>query len=178
MHGGMNEQLWLSHGDEMRPQVDLQRRIWEELHRDLEADTSDVSVWVEDFVARLGGSVSSYPARIAVEHAAERVRGVGAVVNELRVVLSAAACRPDNALAAAVANALEWDSRVPHVGLTVRVVDGWVALAGSVECQCQRVAAEATISHLTGIRGVTNAIVIEPPPVRADLADRALTRHV
>jgi osmotically-inducible protein OsmY len=179
MHGGMNEELWLSHADDVRPQVDLQRRIWEELHGESEADTSDVSVWVEDFVARLSGSVSSYSARSAVEQAAERVRGVRAVVNELRVVLFAADCRPDNALAAAVANALEWDSRVPHVRLTVRVVDGWVALAGSVECQCQRVAAEETIGHLTGILGVTNAIVIEPPPTRADLqrlAQAALER--
>ncbi len=87
--GGMNQELWLSHADEIHPQVDLQRRIWDEVHWDTETDTADVSVWVEDFVATLTGSVASYPARLAVEQAAQRVPGVRAVVNELRVTADA-----------------------------------------------------------------------------------------
>ena len=86
MHGGMNEELWLSHADEVRPQVDLQRRIWDELRWQTEIDTADVNVWVDDFVATLTGSVASDPARTAVERAVWGVRGVRGVVSELRVV--------------------------------------------------------------------------------------------
>ena len=86
MHGGMNEELWLSHLEETRPQLDLQDRIWDELHAAAEIDTAEVSVWVEDFIATLSGSVTSYPARTAVERTAEHVRGVRYVINELRVV--------------------------------------------------------------------------------------------
>ena len=86
MQGGMNEELYLSHAEETRPQIDLQERIWDELHARAEIDTAEVRVWVEDFVATLRGSVTSLPARTAVERTIQRVRGVRRVVNELRVV--------------------------------------------------------------------------------------------
>jgi osmotically-inducible protein OsmY len=162
MQGGMNNELWLSHGSENEPQVHLQERIWDELRWESPTDTADLYVWVEDFVATLTGTVPSHEARIAMQQATERVRGLHGVLNQLQVVLPAADRRADNTLAAAVANALEWDVRVPHVKLTVRVEDAWVMLAGSVERQCQRGAAEDAVSHLTGVRGVRNEIVVEP----------------
>lgn len=86
MHGGTNEELWLSHVEETRPQIDLQERIWDELHATADIDTDDVTVWVEDFVATLNGSVRSPSARLAVQQTAEHVAGVRRVINELRVV--------------------------------------------------------------------------------------------
>jgi len=93
MHGGMSEELWLSHVDELRPQLDLQERIWDELHSEMEYDTADVLVWVDEFVATLSGSVTSYPARIAMERLVQRVPGVRAIVNNLSVVLPEATAR-------------------------------------------------------------------------------------
>lgn len=87
MHGGMNEELWLSHVEELRPQLDLQERIWDELRSQTDYDTADVLVWVDEFVVTLSGSVASYPARIAMEQMVEWVPGVRAVVNDLSVVL-------------------------------------------------------------------------------------------
>lgn len=173
--GGMNNELWLSHADDVRPQVDLQRRVWDELRAESEADTAEVDVRVENFVVMLSGSVPSYQARIAVEQAVERVSGIRAVSNRLAVVLPPADRRPDNALAAAVANALEWDIRVPHVKVTARVLNGWVTLEGSVDRQGERVAAEETVSHLTGIRGVTNRIAVDPPRTPANVQRLAET---
>lgn len=173
MQGGMNNELWLSHADDVGPQVDLQKRVWEELRGEPEAETADVNVRVENFVATLGGSVPSYRARIAVQEAAERVSGIRAVSNDLAVLVPAADRRPDNTLAAAVANALEWDVRVPHVKLTARVMDGWVTLDGSVARQVERAAAEETVSHLTGIRGITNRIVVDPPRTPANFQSLA-----
>lgn len=87
MHGGMSEELWLSHEDELRPQLDLQIRIWDALHSETEYDTADVLVWVDEFIATLSGTVTSYQARIAIERIVERVPGVRATVNKLSVVL-------------------------------------------------------------------------------------------
>jgi osmotically-inducible protein OsmY len=179
MQGGMNNELWLSHADEVRPQIDLQDRVWDELRWEPESDVADVTVRVEEFVATLSGMVPSYCARLAVEQAAVRVPGIRSVVNEVTIALPAADARADNVLAAAVANALMWDVRVPHVKLTERVVDGWVTLAGSVQRQCERSAAEDAVAHLTGVRGITNLIVIEPPQAPQDfrrLAEAALAR--
>lgn len=85
MHGGMNEELWLSHSDDVQPQAELQRRIWEALRSETRFDTADVTVWVEDFVVTLRGSVTSDQARIGVKDATQHVDGVHAVVDELRV---------------------------------------------------------------------------------------------
>ena len=86
MHGGMNEELWLSHAEETRLQIELQDRIWEELHATAAIESADVTVWVEDFVATLSGSVPSYPVRMTIERTAEHVGGVRRVINQLRVV--------------------------------------------------------------------------------------------
>jgi osmotically-inducible protein OsmY len=160
MQGGMNNELWLSHASEIEPQVDLQDRIWDELRGELPDDIAAVSVWVEDSVATLTGTVPSYEASVAIQQATERVRGLRGVLNQLRVVLPTPDCR------------LEWDVRVPHVKLSVRVEDGWVTLAGSVERQCQRGAAEEAVRHLTGVQGIRNEIVVEPPQPPPDLQRR------
>jgi hypothetical protein len=86
MQGGMNNELWLSHSDEVRPQMDLQERVWAELRWEPEADTADVNVTVEDFVATLSGTVPSYRARMAVAQAAARIPGIRAVRDETVVV--------------------------------------------------------------------------------------------
>jgi len=85
MHGGMSSELWLSHADDVRPQVELQERIWDELHHEFAIETADVNVWVEDFVVTLSGSVPSYHARFDIEQAVERIAGVHALSNGLRV---------------------------------------------------------------------------------------------
>lgn len=173
MEGGMNAELWLSHAEEVRPQVELQQAIWDELHWELEADTGDINVEVADFVATLRGAAPSYPARMAVERAAERVPGIRAVINEIAVTPPAGDARADSVLAAAVANALVWDVRVPHVKVTERVMNGWVTLEGRVGRQYERDAAEEAVGNLTGVRGITNLITVEPAQASADLQRQA-----
>ena len=103
MQGGMNNELWLSHSDEVRPQMDLQERVWAELRWEPEADTADVNVTVEDFVATLSGTVPSYHAKMAVAQAAARIPGIRAVRDETVVVPPTPDARADNELATAVA---------------------------------------------------------------------------
>ena len=173
MEGGMNAELWLSHADDVRPQVDLQRAIWDELHWEPDPHTCDIDVEVADFVATLRGRVPSYPARVMAERATERVPGIRAVVNEITVTPPACDARSDIVLAAAVANALIWDVRVPHVKLNQRVTDGWVTLEGTVGRPYEREAAEETVGNLTGVRGVANLIGVEPAQVPGDLQRQA-----
>ncbi len=85
LEGGMNVQMWLSHAEEVQPQVDLQRTIWDALHSEPELVIEDVYVQVDDFVAKLTGWVPSYPAKLRVQRVAERVPGIVAVINEIAV---------------------------------------------------------------------------------------------
>ena len=74
LEGGMGVQMWLSHAEETQPQVDLQRKIWDELRCVPEAEIEGVNVEVEEFVATLTGWVPSDPAKLDVQRAAERIR--------------------------------------------------------------------------------------------------------
>lgn len=85
LEGGMYVEMWLSHTDEVQAQVELQGLIWEELHCEPEADVESVNVEVEDFVARLTGSVPSYAAKLRVHAAAERVPKIIDVIDEIVV---------------------------------------------------------------------------------------------
>ena len=85
LEGGMGVQMWLSHAEETQPQVDLQRKIWDELRHVPEPEIQGVSVEVEAFVATLTGWVPSDLAKLHVQGVAEHVRGVVAVINNLAV---------------------------------------------------------------------------------------------
>jgi len=85
LEGGMNVQMWLSDGEDVQPQLELQAKIWDALRCVPESEVEGVSVEVEEFVATLTGWVPSDPARLHVQDVAEHVRGVVAVINALAV---------------------------------------------------------------------------------------------
>jgi hypothetical protein len=63
----------------------IQRDVLEEFAWDPEVELPRVGVVVADGVVTLEGSVGSYAQRLAAERAAQRIRGVRAVANELVV---------------------------------------------------------------------------------------------
>jgi osmotically-inducible protein OsmY len=129
---------------------------WEPTTRDLE-----IGVSMKDGVATLSGSVRTYAQKYAADRAAERVAGVQVVADELNVKLVDGQQRNDTEIAHAVVNVLKWDSEVPD-GVKARVDNGWIWLEGDVEWQFQKEAAERAVRYLTGVRGVTNTILVKP----------------
>ena len=85
-----------------------------------------------------------------------------AVVYEIEVRLPVTAERTDEDIAAAVIRALEWDAGVPSDRIEVTVSKGWVTLKGEVEWGFQREDAERAARRVTGVRGVSNLIVVKP----------------
>jgi osmotically-inducible protein OsmY len=113
-------------------------------------------------VVTLTGWVDSYTKRWAAEEAAHRVRGVRAVANDIEVRLPSSAERTDADIASAALRALEWDAFVPVEKIDVTVSKGWVTLKGEVEWQYQKQDAERVVRRLSGVRGVSNLIVVKP----------------
>ncbi|MBX6358225.1 MAG: BON domain-containing protein [Micromonosporaceae bacterium] len=148
----------------MTPRTDeqIQADVLEELKWDSRVQPNEVGVTATDGVVSLTGWVDSYTKKWAAERAAHRVRGVRAVVNDLEVRLPATAERDDPDLAAAARRALEWDAFVPWQKVSVTVSRGWVSLLGEVEWQYQKRAAERAVRRLSGVRGVTNLISVQP----------------
>jgi osmotically-inducible protein OsmY len=137
----------------------LHDAVQRQLGYEPEINTNDVAILVDDGVVTLTGFVNSYSEKFAAEQAVKRVRGVRAVANDIHVKRLDERSDPD--IARDAVHMLQSHARVPK-GITVTVGDGFVTLEGTVEWNYQRSAAESAVSHLNGVRGVSNAIQISP----------------
>jgi osmotically-inducible protein OsmY len=127
------------------------------------SDPDAIGVAVKDGAVTLTGSVPSYAEKLAAAQAAERVYGVKAVANDLKVKLPGTP-RDDADIATAIAHVLEWNVNVPEGKVHARVQDGWVTLEGRVEHDYQRREVERMVRNVRGVTGVTDTITVEPPP--------------
>src|SRR2546423_2149596 len=129
---------------------------------DARVQPNEIGVMVKNRVVTLTGWVDSYMKKWAAERAAERVRGVVAVANDIEVRLPTDDKRTDADIAAAAARALEWNTLVPTDQVKVTVSNGWVTLRGEVEWEYQRREAERVVRRLPGVLGVSNLIAVKP----------------
>jgi len=141
--------------------TELQKNVLQELNFEPSVDAAGIGVTAKDGIVSLTGSVKSYAEEYAAVHAAERVMGVSAVTDELKVDLPAFHVRNDEDIAKAVIHALEWDVWVPLDRIKAKVADGWVTLDGEVDYYYQKRAAENAVRNLTGVKGVTNLVAIK-----------------
>ena len=130
---------------------------WEPSIRDAE-----IGIAVKDGVVTLTGTVDSYAEKYQAARTVEQVHGVRGVAQALDVKLPSSAKRTDTEIAHAVVHGLRWDVQVPDERIASRVEDGWVTLEGDVEWQYQKAAAERAVRYLTGVRGVSNLVVVKP----------------
>jgi osmotically-inducible protein OsmY len=150
----------------------IQRDVLAELKWDARVMPNEIGVAVKEGIVTLTGWVDSYSKKWAAEEAAHRVRNVKAVANDIEVRLSSAAERTDHDIAAAAVRALEWDAVLSIDKLDVTVSKGWVTLIGEVEWQYQKQDAERVVRRLTGVKGVTNLIVVKPRVTPSELKQK------
>lgn len=151
----------------------LRQDVQDALDWEPSVDTTDIGVTIEDAVVTLRGNVGSYAQKQTAERVTLGVYGVKAVANDLTVRLISGAERTDTEIAAAAVAALEWNTVVPPNRLTVTVVNGWVTLHGTVDWYHQMAAAERVVRSLAGVKGVSSAIVIQPPVMPVKTTDVA-----
>jgi osmotically-inducible protein OsmY len=106
------------------------------------------------------GTVDTYAQKWAAEDATKRVSGVRTVAHDLTVKILSDHVRSDSDIAGAVQSTLKWDVLVPKA-VTAVVRDGWVTLAGQVDRNFEREAAERAVRYLTGVVSVNNSITLE-----------------
>lgn len=147
--------------------VSLQHRVMEELDWEPSVDAALVGVIAHEGIVTLTGHVPVYAEKLAAEDVAKRVHGVKAVANEIEVRPEGVHIHDDEDIALAAVHALAWDAGVPEDRVQVTVRDGWITLDGAVDRQFQKTAAERSVRHLKGTRGVTNTIRIQPGGISA-----------
>jgi osmotically-inducible protein OsmY len=157
----------------MKTDAELKRDVMDELSWEPGVNAEAVGVAVKDGVVTLSGSVDNYMAKIRAERAVERVMGVKALAQEIKVKLPGDFERTDEDIASAAANALEWNMSVPDDRVKVKVQNGRVTLTGEVDWRYQRDAAEDSVCCLMGVTGVTNLItlkkMVEAPDIKAKI---------
>lgn len=138
-------------------QKDVQDAIkWEPL-----LNAAEIGVTVKGGVVSLTGIVDSYSKKLEAETATKNVAGVKAVAENIEVQFGNAWNRSNAEIADAVLAALKTNWSVPDDKVQVTVENGWVTLSGDLPWNYQRDAAKNAVNYLTGVKGVTNSIVIK-----------------
>ncbi len=149
----------------MKTDLQLQQDVLEELKFEPSIREEEIGVATKDGVVTLTGFVDSYVERFTAERTAERVGGVKAIADEIKVKLPGTHQRTDTEIAHAAVNALRWDVQVPDDRIKISVDAGWIALDGEADWQYQKRAAEDAVRNLTGVKGVSNLISVKPKKV-------------
>jgi len=163
----------------MKADIELQRDVLDEILLEPSVYAPKIGVIVHHGTVTLTGSVNNLPAKHGAENAALRVSGVKAVANHIEVKLLTDNRRLDEDIAYTASNILMWNVLLPK-NLQVVVEDGWVTLKGKVQWQFQKNAAGDAVERLTGVKGVTNNITLQPhitPWAAKEKIEAALRRH-
>jgi osmotically-inducible protein OsmY len=141
--------------------AEIKNDVLSELKYEPSIKFTDIGVLVKDGTVTLNGYTTSFNDKLAAVHAVKRVAGVIAIADDIELKIPDANHRTDGEIAAAAAHQIEWSTTIPKgtVGITIR--NGWVILEGEVEWWYQKNAAEVSVRHLSGVRGVSNSISIK-----------------
>lgn len=153
----------------MRSDQDIRRDVELELKWDPEIDATDIAVAVKNGVVTLTGFAKSYADKYQAERDVKRVHGVVAVANDIEVRLPAVDQRPDPDIARDAVARLRSELPLSADNIKVLVKDGWLTLEGTVEWNFQRDLAESAVRRVSGIKGVSNLVVVKPLVTPSDV---------
>lgn len=164
----------------MKTDAEIRLDVESELQWDPSIDDSTIGVVVHHGVVTLTGEVGHYGGKWTAEDITKRVKGVRAIANEIQIKIHGTGTRSDTEIAAAAANALQWDVATSTAQLQPIVKDGCVTLGGDVKWGFQKTAAESAVRKLVGVKGIINNIrvttAIKATEVKQKIED-AFKRH-
>ena len=140
----------------------LQQAVLAELEREPGVTAAHIGVTANSGVVTLTGHVANIAEKHEASDAAERVKAVKAVANELQVRLPEGARRSDEDIAAAAVARLAWNTVVPRDAIKIEVENGRVSLTGQVDWFFQKAAAERDIRQLWGVVEIANRVTVKP----------------
>jgi len=145
--------------------ADLKTAVVAELGWTPSVDSTHVGVAVNDGAVTLSGEVGSYPEKLLAATAAQRVRGVTAIAQEITVRTTWGRAN-DTDIAREAGEALERAIDVPD-SVKATVNGTVVTLSGAVDWRYQRGAAERAVRYPKGVTDVTNLVTIRAAAMAA-----------
>jgi len=158
----------------------LRQDILDEFEFDPSFNAAHIGVVVDKNVVSLTGHVESYAEKLAVLAAARRVKGVQAIADEIEVRFPNQPKTADDQIAKRATDILKWNSVVSTLPIEVVVHNGWITLSGRVNWYFEKRAAENCVRKLSGVRAITNSIIVKPQVNAANVKEKieaALKRH-
>ncbi len=145
----------------MKNDAQLLNDVQNAIKREPELIAAEIGVTSKDGVISLTGIVDSYVKKLEAEHAAKKVNGVKALVENIEVRFPSSWIKSNSEVAHEVLIALKNNWSLLKDKVTVEVEDGWVTLNGELPWNYQKEAAKNAVKHITGVKGVTNTITIK-----------------
>lgn len=158
----------------MKTDAQLQKDVLAELEWEPSIDHADIGVSVVDGVVTLNGFVKSFAEKVAAERAVERVEGVRAIAEELRVRFASDLKTADHEIAKRILDLFAWTVAIPEHEIGVKVERGWVTLSGKVDWHYQAEAAKKAVAEISGVTGVTNHVLVAQRPAASDIRQRIM----
>ena len=162
-----------------RTDAQLKSAVVDELEWTPNVTATHVGVGVNHGAVTLSGEVTSYPERHLAVKAAQRVRGVTAVADEM-TVQTVWANTNDTDISREAGEALDRAVDVPDGAVKADVAHHVVSLTGQVSWQYQREAAHRAVRYLRGVTDVHNLVTVTPSVSAAGIKssiDAALLRN-
>lgn len=156
----------------MKSDSELQQDVMSELEWEPSVDHADIGVSVHDGVVTLNGFVKSYAEKQAAERAAQRVSGVKAIAEEIKVRYASDAKNADHEIAKRILDLFNWSALIPDEKIGVKVENGWVTLTGTVDWQFQSAEAKKAAGKISGVVGITNRVQVRQRPATSDIRRR------
>ena len=160
----------------MRTDAQIKQDILNELEFQPNIDETQIGVVVKDGIVTLSGLVFSYAIKIAVVKIIEKVAGVKAIAEGIKIGYKSNLNKTDTEIAQAAISALEWNASVPNDKVIVEVDNGWITLLGELERAYQRDAARRTVEYLSGVKGVTNNITLKQSAIQPQDIKEKITK--
>lgn len=146
---------------------DVAEKVEQEILFDPATPSNDIDVTTEGGIVTLSGTVDNLLAKQRAARIAETVRGVRSVINLIEVKPSTS--RTADQLRKSVEDELFYDTAADSYEIDVSASDdGMVSLRGTVESWSERQLVELVAKGVSGVTGVMNAIVVNPPAERPD----------
>lgn len=158
----------------------LQREIQEELKFEPLLHAAEIGVIVKNGIVTLTGNVDLLVKKTEALHAAKKIKGVAAIVDEIKVVLEKGSCTSDQEIAIQIVAKFKENQIIPQNTVSITVEKGCVTVEGILPWHFQREAALELIRNQKGVREVTNKIRLKTElhdQVEKELLEKALQRH-
>ena len=164
----------------MKNDLEIQADVLAELRWDPKINATQIGVGVSNGVVTLSGYVESYLEKISAEKAAKRVIVVGAIAQEIEVLLPGSSIRSDTEMARQIQSLISWSDIDPNDQIHIKVEHGFITLSGKVKAFHKKELAQQYASNMLGVTWICNLIEIESKltgsVIKKDIQD-AFTRQ-